>query len=181
MDHTYNKFFGLVKEKHKRIRLEIPLVNSWDMNFHMKTKSWGPFKGLQSDVDLFLRDLYLTLEGVWTIDSEGKPEIDPSLIDLGLQHTKITYYDSQYIESMGNWFFKGINIIMRHAMDVFGDEIASNLLNKAVMTHFNNFYKPVSVELFGRKGVFDLNWRMTKDVGMERNVFDFNFLGEFSS
>jgi len=82
---------------------------------------------------------------------------------------------------MGNWFFKGINIIMRHAMDVFGDEIASNLLNKAVMTHFNNFYKPMPVELFGRKGVFDLNWRMTKDVGMERNVFDFNFLGEFSS
>jgi hypothetical protein len=84
VDHPYNKYFGLVQEKHKRIRLEVPLVNSWDLNFHMKTKSWGPFSGLQSDVDLYLRDLYLTLEGVLTIDSEGKPVIDPSLIDLGL-------------------------------------------------------------------------------------------------
>jgi hypothetical protein len=92
----------------------------------------------------------------------------------------VTYYESQYIESMANWFFKGINIIMRHAMDMFGDEIATNMLNKAAMTHFNNFYKPVPVEFLGRKGVFDFNWRMTKDVGMERNVFDFNFLGEFT-
>lgn len=101
--HTYKKFFGLSKHKEKRIRLQIPLVNAWDMNFHVHTKSLGKpflFLGFDSDVDLFLRDLYINLEGVWTINSDGKPEIDPSLIDLGVQHTKVKYYDSQYINAM---------------------------------------------------------------------------------
>lgn len=75
-----------------------------------------------------------------------------------------------------------MNIILRHSMDMFGDEIASKILNRSLHNHFNHFYEPVPVTLFGKKGVFDFNWRMTKDVGMLKgDTLDFNFLGEFTN
>lgn len=81
---------------------------------------------------------------------------------------------------MIKWFMKGINIIMRHALDIFGDQMSENFLSKIIHNHFNYFYEPIPISFLGREGIVDFNWRMTRDVGMkDGGVFDFNFLGEF--
>lgn len=87
VDHETSGFLGLGGKKYKRVRFESPIINHWDFTFIVNKPGLFGIDGLfslDSVVDLYLRNTYLTLEGLWHVTSEGEPFFEPDVIDLGL-------------------------------------------------------------------------------------------------
>lgn len=178
VEHPNEGFFHFFdNNSRKRIKIVIPAVKKWDISFNFHKKGWWIF-GLDSLVDVYLRNVTFILEGVWIISEDGYPTIDADYIDLGLSDSEVQYHDNIFINSFIGWTLPAIDIIMRHAINIFGKPFTNQIVNKILLTHFTDYHYVQERKFLGKDADFALNWAMTKDPHMTKDTITLSFLGQ---